>query len=221
MGRSVVLLSFVFCVLLADGVRGATITIKNCTDRALCFSGCQTFQLPAGSCLVTNTGSQIINCIPTVSVCGDLTYYSDAACSNVILTDGFVCDRCNKDHSGTFNTVSCLRENGVESLALSTCTSQCGTCDNYMNVTAGQCLPAGSGGDEGRWKRMLARNPVLEEQVAAGASFYVKYTGSVTCTAIQLLQWTNGNQQCQSFPSQQPELPEDSCIGGLSVHCNF
>ncbi|CUG05184.1 cysteine proteinase-like, putative [Bodo saltans] len=104
-----------------------TITYRNCTDRALCLSGCNEAVVPTDVCFATSGVqilSEIISCVPQIRVCGDLSYYTDAFCTQLAHTDGFVCDQCNPDsgNGGTFNEAVCSRHiDGHEYLALLVC----------------------------------------------------------------------------------------------------
>lgn len=198
-------------------VSANTLTVFNCSDRAFCASGCVSTQLPADICLpMSEGGSQILSCNPFVTVCGDLSYFSDPQCSNLMFTDGFVCDRCNRDHTGNFSLITCMRKNGVESLGLNHCGTSCGTCNNFFNLTQGTCIPIGSG-DSQLLKFVTGRRKLATE---FSGTFYARYTGSSTCTGIVLNQWL-GVSGCTGSPTQTPELPENSCIDGLRLSCQF
>lgn len=202
--------------------RAVTLTISNCTDRALCASGCTNYNLPAGQCLqMENGGSQIINCIPTVQVCGDLAYYSDSTCTNLLITDAFVCDRCNRDHNGNFNTLTCLRENGIGYLSASNCSSYCLSCGNAVNVTRGECFPVNTGASAPLWKSVIHTRHAREALQNVQGTVYGKYLGSSTCTGIEVNQWAAGDEACSLWPAQRMSLPEDACINGVKVHCQF
>jgi hypothetical protein len=203
-----------------------TITYRNCTDRALCLSGCAEATVATNQCFATGGGaimSEIIRCIPTLRVCGDLSYFSDALCTNLMFTDGFICDQCNQgNNNGGFNEATCSRGvDGLEFLALSACGSDstCTTCNNYQNVTAGQCIPIDQGTDA--WKLTIARTAYGTSALSSSSGqLWAKYTGAVTCNGVSMEQWTS-NDQCASNPARAPIIPENSCINGASIHCNW
>lgn len=213
----------VLCVMLPSGVAASgTITYKNCTDRALCVSGCTTATVPMDQCITLSQASEWITCVPTVRVCGDLSYFTDAACTNLMFTDGFLCDVCNTDNEGHYSEAVCSRgTDGVEFLALNACgaNSSCAGCNNYQNVSAGSCIPVNTGSPE--WRSTIGRS-AFGRSVAGElrGTMYAKYTGAVTCTAVRLEQWT-GNAHCASTPTRVPVVPEGSCMNGMSLSCNW
>ncbi|CUG05201.1 cysteine proteinase-like, putative, partial [Bodo saltans] len=134
---------------------GGYVVVKNCTDRALCFSGCTSYTLQTDQCLPTNEGSQVITCPPAMSVCGDLAYFTDSACENLLMMDAFLCDQCNQNNAGEFTTAVCSREGIFEFLELASCTSQCGSCSVGGNMTRDTCIPFGQ--QQVEWA--VRRNP--------------------------------------------------------------
>jgi hypothetical protein len=137
---------------------GGYITVKNCTDRAFCFSGCNTYTLPTEQCLPTADGSQLITCPPAITVCGDLAYFTDSACENLLLMDAFLCDQCNQNNNGQFTSAICSREGDFEFLGLASCTSQCGSCSVGANMTRDTCIPFG----QQHVDIAVQRNPLLK-----------------------------------------------------------
>lgn len=214
-------------LLLSSTVSGAgTITYRNCTDRALCLSGCQEAVVPQDQCFGTNgvIESELIRCIPTIRVCGDLSYFTDPLCTNLLFTDGFVCDECNPNRvdGAEYNKVVCSRgTDGLEFLALNACgaNSTCKDCNNYQNVTAGACIPIAQQSLE--WKQTIGRTSFGRNSLAGSqTALYAKYTGATTCTGVSMQQWKYSTQ-CASSPTLSPMVPENSCIDGATIHCNW
>eukprot|EP00455_Lapot_gusevi_P003231 TRINITY_DN11324_c0_g1_i1.p1 TRINITY_DN11324_c0_g1~~TRINITY_DN11324_c0_g1_i1.p1 ORF type:complete len:142 (+),score=12.45 TRINITY_DN11324_c0_g1_i1:2-427(+) len=138
-------------------------------------------------------------------------------------TDGFMCDQCNPGNNGQgFNEAICSRGvDGVEFLALAACgtDSTCGTCNNYQNVTAGACIPIDQ--SSVMWKATIGRTAYGRNVLSASSTpLWGKYTGAVTCNGVSMQQWTS-NDQCVSTPARAPLVPENSCIDGASIHCNW
>lgn len=204
------------CLIVS--VSGGFVYVKNCTDKALCFSGCQTYELPTDQCIpMSNAGSQTISCAPEMKVCGDLTYFTDSACQDVLMSDAFLCGQCNKNNQGQFSTAVCAREGLLESLELSSCTTDCGSCNNALNISRDVCVPFG----QQQVDLARQRSPALDESLPQGAPLYAMYRGSRICNAVQVEQWLSGSVTCDSTPSRQLQLPERACIEGTAVYCGF
>lgn len=193
----------VIVVLNTGTAYGGFMTIRNCTDKALCFSGCETYTLQADQCLPTTGGSQVLSCPPAMSVCGDLAYFTDALCGNLLMMDAFLCDQCNKNQqTGQYTTAVCSRQGIFEYLQLSGCTDgTCGACNAGANMTRDECVPFGS--------------------TNTGVQLYAKYRGARICNAIRVEKWTTGSVTCAAAATQEIRLPEDACIDGLAVSCSF
>ena len=179
--------------------QASTLHVSNCTDRALCLSGCQSFDIPSDACIADNTGSQILSCGPTVDVCGDLSYYTDSTCTNLQWTQGFVCGFCALDNQDSaYSSFICDSKNGQQYLnVIGNCTStSCGSssCTNNWNISAGQCIPSGNGA-------------------------YAKYTGATECQTINTQNWAAPG--CKGKPTKRMALPQDSCMNGVRVSCNY
>lgn len=205
----------------------ANITYRNCTDKALCLSGCEVVQVPADTCFGyhNNQRSEILSCDPTIRVCGDLSYYTDPRCFNLMFTDGFLCDQCNADSTGNVHDKAvCSRGvDGLEFLALNACGSSadCSSCNNYLNVTIDTCIPVDSGvAWQQAMKRKGAGSEILLERLRAGGVMYAKYTGAITCNAVKVQQWP-GSSSCSSSQSKTGLVPENSCLEGASMHCDW
>jgi hypothetical protein len=214
---------FVFAlVVLHVHSEGGYITVKNCTDRALCFSGCNTYTLPTDQCLPTPDGSQVITCPPAMNVCGDLAYFTDSACENLLLMDAFLCDQCNQNNDGQFTSAICSREGSFEFLGLASCTSQCGSCSVGANMTRDTCIPFG----QQQVDIAVQRNPLLKSVLpatidGAGAPLYAKFRGARICNGIRVEKWQTGSVTCASTATQSLRVPENACVEGLAVTCGF
>ena len=197
----------------------AYVTYYNCTDRAFCASGCQYGTIPGGSCQPNGNGkTQIFDCRPELHVCGDLTYFSDADCENLLETNGFVCD----DHTPCTTkpgslTGRCRSAAGAESLELLQCASEnCTECTSVNSIPIGVCLPLSQS-----WRAVLSlagkQLPSLIEGVGASGSFM--YTGSALCNAVRVVQF-NASPVCAG-PSSTQYVPQSSCIMGQKVTCTW
>lgn len=68
------------------------------------------------------------------------------------------------------------------------------------------------------WKAMIGSR--LNDVKTVGGILWAKYTGASTCNAIGINQWV-GNQQCELLPAGHTELPEQACIDGIKMRCDF
>ena len=210
MFKSIATAVLVVLSLLVTDAAGNYITYTECTDKALCMSGCQSGSAPTKSCQANGNGSQIFKCHEQVGACGDFAYFSDSACTNLMMTDGFVCDKCNGK-----SRVRCLAENRKQYLGLDICDAGgCGTCVQYQNFSAGDCVPTNN-------KVSHANGLVLPQQGNnGGGQLYMKYTGATVCTGVQLMQWEN-NVDCSGAPTATPWVPMDMCMNGVKIGCTF
>jgi hypothetical protein len=201
----------------------ATVHVSNCTDQALCLSGCQQFNLPADECIPNGPtgGSQILSCDATLDVCGDLSYFTDAECSNLWNTFGFVCRHCNLDNEDpNYNQFVCDSKNGEQFLnALGNCDSSCGSCTSNFNLSAGVCqrisvskaLGMLSKRGDGGGRRTSAEVLPSQEFV------YAKYTGAVVCQVVRISNWASSG--CAGPATKRIALPQYSCMNGVRGNC--
>ena len=211
-------LVLVFLLGVAASSGNATVHVSNCTDRAFCMSGCFSADLPAEQCIGNdNTGSQLMSCDATLDVCGDLSYFTDADCTNLWMTYGFVCQHCNlDDHDSGYNQFRCDAKNGEQYLnVLGECDNMCGSCGKNFNVTVGTCIPVSV-------KQVLATTPEWARRDHTAPSdtiLYAKYTGAVACEVVKITQW--GQPSCSGPIQKKIALPQYSCMNGLRANCLY
>ena len=184
-----VVLYLIVCTA-ADGV--PLLTFFNCSDHALCLSGCWSVNIPTESCQITNFGSQILNCDDKVGVCGDLSYYSDSACTNLQSTEGFVCGKCSTSKQSAW----CRVQGPTEYLEFQDCDPQCDNCKSVGNVTANTCVPWGTAGQ------------------------YARYTGAALCTAVLQQMWVEA-QNCGGNRTGHQWIPQNACVNGGYLKCTW
>ena len=207
---------------------------SNCTDEALCLSGCQSAVVASDTCLAfASNQSEIISCDPVISVCGDLSYYADAQCSSQLwFTNAFVCGTCNKNANGQFSTVKCDSTDGTEFIAIYNCpssssssNSSCSSpqCTNPWNVTKGTCIPTEvkqAHIDEFSHRLGLTRHAAEQRLPKVGQVMYAMYTGATTCTSLTVTQWKS-NSKCQGEATVTAIFPDNCCIRGASFQCQY
>ena len=191
-------------IFLVAAATATVVTYTQCTDKALCLSGCESVQLPSGQCQAytknNKTNSQILQCDPEQRVCGVLSTYSDSSCQYLQASQGFVCNECDGNDSN--GRIMCMANQAKEYLAVQRCAQNgCGSdCVTFANITAGSCFP----------------NKDKNGRITG----YMKYDGTALCTAVYRKAWSN-NADCSGAADQWGLLPVNSCIGGARLQCNY
>jgi hypothetical protein len=204
--RFVAAIAFVVCASVVSVSAENYLKYSVCTDTIFCRADtCNSTQLPEQQCISAGSAVyQKLACNPLQQACGILGKYSDPFCSVAKSTQAFVCGQCEaqaSSASGTqFQSVNCVRKDGVESIQVNACTTEnCGNgCTTVIDVPKGKCV---------------------ESKNKQGEMEFLQFEGAAICTTVKQHVWKSAT--CSGMPVGAQSIAVGYCINGTKLECHY